>query len=181
MHLSINQGVGSTFNLIWEPYQGADVLTYNLYRKVSTGNPELIASLSGSNTQYTDMNPPSGELTYLVEAMLNVNCSIKTVGASSLSNLARYSSYPHGIGDGQVPDDLRIHDNPVTGHFALNERKLSDIASISLLSLNGRPVAVWNNPSNSSFDISWLASGLYFLKIDLKSNQISFMQKLVKL
>jgi photosystem II stability/assembly factor-like uncharacterized protein len=181
VHLSINQGVGSTFNLIWEPYQGADVYTYNIYRKLATGNPELIASLSGSNTQYTDMNPPSGELTYLVEAMLNVNCSVKTGGTSSLSNLARYSSYPHGIGDGQVPDDLRIHDNPVSGHFTVNESKLSGIASISLLSLNGKPIAVWNNPSISSFDVSWLASGLYILKISLKSSQLCFMQKLVKI
>jgi hypothetical protein len=63
----------------------------------------------------------------------------------------------------------------------VNESKLSDIAGISLLSLNGKPVAVWNNPSISSFDISWLASVLYILKIELKSNQKSYMQKLVKL
>ena len=181
VHLSINQGIGSTINMIWEPYQGADVLTYNLYRKAAAGNPELIASVSGSSTQYTYLNLPSGEVNYLVEAMLNVTCSIRTGGTSSLSNLARYSSYPHGIGDDVVPYDLRIPENPVTGHFSVNERKLSDIASISLLSLNGKPVAVWNNPSISSFDISWLATGLYILKINLKSDQKSFLQKLVKL
>jgi photosystem II stability/assembly factor-like uncharacterized protein len=181
VHLSINQGIGSTINMIWEPYQGADVLTYNLYRRAGAGNPELIASLPGSSTQYSDLNPPSGEINYVVEAMLNVNCSVKMSGASSLSNLARYSSYPHGIGDGQVPDAFRIHENPITGHFTVSESKLSDIATISLLTMNGKPVAVWNNPSISSFDISWLASGLYILRIDLKSSQLNFMQKLVKL
>jgi hypothetical protein len=137
--------------------------------------------LPGSSTQYSDLNPPSGEINYVVEAMLNVNCSVKMSGASSLSNLARYSSYPHGIGDGQVPDAFRIHENPITGHFTVSESKLSDIATISLLTMNGKPVAVWNNPSISSFDISWLASGLYILRIDLKSSQLNFMQKLVKL
>ncbi len=180
VHLSINQGIGSTINLIWEPYEGADVLTYNIYRRAGTGNPELIVSLPGSVTQFTDLNPPAGDLNYVVEAMLDNDCSLKTGGTSSLSNLARYSSYPHGIGDDQTPDDIRIH-NPVTGLFTVNENKLSDIASISLLSLNGKPLAVWNNPSNSSFDISWLASGLYILKIDLKSNPTSYMLKLVKL
>jgi|WetSurMetagenome_2_1015567.scaffolds.fasta_scaffold47844_2 photosystem II stability/assembly factor-like uncharacterized protein len=181
VHLSINQGVGSTINLIWEPYQGADVFTYNLYRKVATGNPELIASVSGSNTQYTDMTPPSGELTYLVEAMLNAECSLKSGGTSSLSNLARLSAYPYGIDDDGVPDDLRIHDNPANGHFTLHDGILPDIASISLVSMNGKLVAAWHNPSISTFDVSTLAPGLYFLKITLKGDQKSYMQKLVKL
>lgn len=181
VHLSVNQGMGSTINLIWEHYQGADVFTYNLYRKVSTGNPELIASLSGSNTQYTDMNPPAGELTYLVEAVLNASCIVRTDGASSFSNLARFSSYPHGTGDDKVTDGLRILENPVTTHFTVNESNLYDIACVSLLSLNGKPVAVWQNPTIPTFDISRLASGLYLLKIELKSIHKSFMQKLVKL
>jgi hypothetical protein len=181
VHLSINQGIGSTINLIWEPYEGANVLTYNIHRRAGAGSPELIVSLPGSVTQYTDLNPPTGDINYVVEAMLDTDCSLKTGGTSSLSNLARYSSYPHGIGDGRVPVDLKIHDNPVSSHFIVNKSKLSDIAMISLLSLNGKPVAVWNNPSISSFDISWLASGIYILKINLKSSQISFIQKLVKL
>jgi photosystem II stability/assembly factor-like uncharacterized protein len=181
VHLSINQGIGSTINMIWEPYQGADVLTYNLYRRAAAGNPELIASLPGSSTQYTDLNPPSGALTYVVEAMINANCNIKTLGTSSLSNLARYSSYPHGVGDGQVPDAFRINDNPVSGHFTLCENKLKEIARISLVSMNGKPVAVWSNPSGSSFDVSWLAPGMYILKIELKTSPLSFMQKLVKI
>jgi hypothetical protein len=181
VHLSINQGIGSTINLIWEPYQGADVLTYNIYRRAAAGNPELIASLPGSSTQYTDLNPPSGNISYVVEALLNASCSIRTGEASSLSNLARFSSFPHGIGDDQIPADFRIHDYQVTGYFTFNATKLADIATISLLSLNGKPVAVWKNPSNSSFDISCLASGLYILKIELKSGHKCFMQKLVKL
>lgn len=32
MHLTINQGMGNTWNLIWQPYQGFVVSSYNIYR-----------------------------------------------------------------------------------------------------------------------------------------------------
>jgi photosystem II stability/assembly factor-like uncharacterized protein len=181
VHLSVNLGVGSTCNLIWEPYQGADVYTYNLYRRVATGIPELFASVSGSVTHYTDLNPPDGDIDYLVEAMLNADCSLKTEGTSSFSNLAPFSLYLHGIGDDALPNGFLITENPVSGRFTIDEKRVSDIAVISLLSLNGKPVAQWNNPTASSYDISRLASGLYILKIELKSGHKSFMQKLAKL
>lgn len=181
VHLAVNQGIGSTINMIWEPYQGADVLTYNLYRRVSTGNPELIASLPGSSTQFADMNPPSGALAYVVEAIIDASCSTKATGTSSLSNLARYSSNPHGTGDGQVPDAYRIKDNPVTGHFTLRDDNLGGIARISLMSMNGKTVAAWDHPTGSPFDVSRLAPGLYIVKIELKASPLNYMQKLVKL
>ncbi|HPS61512.1 MAG TPA: YCF48-related protein [Bacteroidales bacterium] len=181
VHLSVNHGVGGTCNLIWEPYQGTDVYTYNIYRRVAAGTPELMASVSGSITQYTDLTPPAGDLNYVVEAMLNAECSLKTEGASSFSNLAPFSLYPHGIGDDAVPEGFRILDNPVSDHFAVNAGKVPEIASIHLLSMNGESLAGWNNPSASSFDVSRLAPGLYMLKMELRNNHRSFMQKLVKL
>jgi hypothetical protein len=59
MHLAINQGIGTTYNLIWEPYIGFDVSTYHIYRGISPTNLVLLGSTSGASTQYTDLNAPS--------------------------------------------------------------------------------------------------------------------------
>src|ERR1019366_4854249 len=60
MHLSINQGQGNIWNLIWDSYQGFTVSTYNIYRGTVPNNLQLIGSSSGSNAQYSDLNAPSG-------------------------------------------------------------------------------------------------------------------------
>lgn len=94
MHLSINQGVGTSWNLIWTQYEGIQVQTYRIWRADTSGNYTLIDSVSGSNTSYTDMNPPLGGLYYQVEVVTGFTCKpfnnykVNTNYNSSRSNTA---------------------------------------------------------------------------------------------
>jgi hypothetical protein len=177
VHLAINQGVGNTWNLIWSDYFGAPVLTYNIYRGTTANNLQLLTSVSGGITQFTDLYAPAGDIYYQIEALLDVVCSISKLGTPSYSNLARYA--PHGFMDDRALSGFSIRNNPVTDYFNIDDEKLSAIAGISLLSLNGKQLIAWQNPSTSTFDISGISSGIYLLKIELKDKHQSFMQKLV--
>jgi hypothetical protein len=74
MHLTVNQGVGTTWNLIWSPYKGMNFPTYRIWRADSVFNWTLIDSVSSSLTSYTDLTPPSGGLYYQVEIVLDHTC-----------------------------------------------------------------------------------------------------------
>jgi photosystem II stability/assembly factor-like uncharacterized protein len=90
MHLSINQGIGNTWNLIWEQYEGFTVNTYNIYRGNTTENLNLIASLTAGNTQYTDIDAPVGTIHYKIEAVSGYSCTPTKTYNSSYSNIASY-------------------------------------------------------------------------------------------
>ena len=75
MHLTINKGMGNNWNLIWEPYDGFLVQTYNIYRGTTIDNLELLASVPASVKQYTDVSAPSGILYYQIEVICPNSCN----------------------------------------------------------------------------------------------------------
>jgi hypothetical protein len=180
VHLSINQGIGSTFNLIWEPYNGGVVvLTYKIYRSTSDNPQQLIGSVNGSITNYTDLNAPSGIISYQIEAVLDINCNDLKTTTSSFSNIA--SNAPQGIESETANNNFKILSNPATDHFDIDNQWIGKIASLSLFRLNGTIAAKWVNPASSSFDISALPSGIYLLKIELNQHESFYRYKLIKL
>lgn len=71
VHLNINRGItDNTFNLIWNAYQGTEIATYSILRGTSAETLQLIASLSGANTSYTDYAPSATETYYAIEYYL---------------------------------------------------------------------------------------------------------------
>ncbi|MCF8298273.1 MAG: T9SS type A sorting domain-containing protein [Saprospiraceae bacterium] len=69
MHLNINQGTGSSWNLLWNQYIGFQVVTYYIWRGDSTHNLVLIDSVPGTSMSYSDLSPPAGLLYYQVEIL----------------------------------------------------------------------------------------------------------------
>jgi hypothetical protein len=67
VHLTINQGVNDSWNLIWTPYTGFDYPSYKIMRKTDSGDYEQIASVSSSFSSYTDLNAPPGEVFYMIK------------------------------------------------------------------------------------------------------------------
>lgn len=72
VHMTINRGVNDNqWNLIWNNYVGADVVSYNILRGSSATNLQQIASLSSYNTSYTDNLPDASKPYYAIEYVLN--------------------------------------------------------------------------------------------------------------
>ena len=97
MHLSINQGAGSSWNLIWNFYEGIDVQTYRIWRADTSMNWVKIDSVSGTNSSYTDQNPPAGGLYYQVEIISPYMCQPYNYKANTNYNTSRSNTANNGM------------------------------------------------------------------------------------
>lgn len=91
IHVMINRGVGTSWNLIWTKYEGIGIDTYRILRGNSPETLAMIDEVSGNMTSYCDANPPAGPLCYAVEiidsgasghAAKSVNDAKNTLGTS---------------------------------------------------------------------------------------------------
>lgn len=109
MHLSINQGLGGRWNLQWTPYEGAEYITYIIYRGTNATDLQQIDIMpADGNTSYSDETAPKGDVYYQVGIVMSTPCSGGTetaMGAKSnsisLSNIATDSA----VGISNVEND----------------------------------------------------------------------------
>ena len=120
IHLTINQGVGNSWNLIWTGYVGFDVATYNLYRKAGSGNYEQIATISASFNSYTDVGAPAGDVYYIVEVINPNGCNPNRTGeySSSYSNVATNNVL--GVDDPAQILEISAFPNPANDRLNLS-------------------------------------------------------------
>ena len=74
VHLTINQGIGNSWNLIWTPYEGFEFASYRLYRGTTNNNLQLIQTMPATLTSFTDNNPGSDVLFYQIEVVMAESC-----------------------------------------------------------------------------------------------------------
>lgn len=161
MHLAINQGVGNTWNLIWEPYTGFNVATYNIYRGVSPTSLTFIGSTSGTSTQYSDLNAPAGELYYQIEVVSPYPCDPSRSISSSRSNIA--STEDVGIGNYNL-SDFKVYPNPATDILTIYSENSANIQNVKIYDLQGKMIQ--NIQYNySKIDLSQIKSGFYIIQI----------------
>ncbi len=97
MHLTINQGAGSSWNLIWNYYEGIPVQTYRIWRADPNMNWTKIDSVGGLNSSFTDINPPAGPLYYQVEIISPYICQPYDYKANTNYNSSRSNTANNGI------------------------------------------------------------------------------------
>lgn len=179
IHLTINQGVGNSWNLIWTNYLGFDVPSYNIYRKSGNGNYEMISSISASFTTYTDLSAPEGNVFYMVEVVNPNGCNPGRTGeyGSSWSNVATNSIT--GVNESFTDLNVRTYPNPADDKLfvALNE-PLQGSVKIVLSDLLGHIVysqEVESSKSNSVLKImtSDFKEGIYMLQVNNESGSIT--------
>ena len=78
VHLTINQGLGNSYNLIWTPYEGFEFASYRLYRGTANNNLQLIQTMPSTLTSFTDQNPAGDALFYQIEVVMDGNCVQET-------------------------------------------------------------------------------------------------------
>lgn len=75
IHVQINKGLGEAINLMWSQYQGTQVQSYRILRGTSPDNLEPLATVSGSISSYTDLQP-GGVKYYAVETVVATPAAI---------------------------------------------------------------------------------------------------------
>lgn len=191
IHLSINQGVGNTYNLIWDNYEGFTYGTYYILRGTTPSNMIVIDSVQSSLNSYTDLNPPSGSLNYAVEVRKPIACN-PTARNSSVAYVASRSNIKDNfiLGESEIqkPIQFSISPNPshesITIEFELSQQK---VVQVSVYDLTGRVVHKLNNNIlyagqnkfnwNLSNDNGRVQNGVYILSIT--SDGITQMRRFV--
>ncbi len=178
MHLSINQGQGNTWNLIWDSYQGFTVSTYNVYRGTTPNNLQLIGSSSGSNAQYSDLSAPSGFIYYQVEVVSPNQCNPSRSYNSSRSNIATNNGV--GIFENSNPLDLfSIYPNPAFDFITLNIGQIINTFEIMNIynALGGLVFSESLRQNQQQINVGNLSNGVY--TVEIKSNEWSKKQELI--
>ena len=161
MHLTINRGQGTNWNLAWTEYEGTYFVTYIIYRGTSPENIEEINRMSvGGNTSYTDVNPPAGDLYYQVGIVPANPCQSYQSKSSDviLSNIANSGSV--GISEPESTD------NPIRITISLGQIVVEGVEGLEVrvFDVMGRRIPELEI-HHSEFKIDVPASGVYIVKI----------------
>jgi hypothetical protein len=170
IHLTINQGLGGVWNLIWTPYEGVNFTTYNIYRATQSGQYQLIGSVSSTNTSFTDVNPPSFVLNYKVTITHPGGCSPSSKGSSQVLNETSSNIVLVDNSNGLqslTSINLNVYPNPNDGYFNISFTDKT-YRTIELLNVLGQVVYSMNTDEAKlaiSKSESALAKGVYTLHV----------------
>ena len=171
MHLSINQGTGSTWNLIWEAYEGFTINTYNIYRGTSPDTLFLVGTTSGSSSQYTDNTASSGNVYYQLQVVNPNACNPSKSYTYSKSNIATNNA-SFGISENSLLNQIKIYPNPANSQINV-QLNTSLIGSnyfitdqIGKTILSGKLIT-----ENSIIELGDLSGGIYLLSIGNNTKQ----------
>jgi hypothetical protein len=164
MHLTINKGLGSSWNLIWNKYEGFEVSTYNMYRGSSLQNLFQIGTSSGSNNSYTDLDAPAGDVFYQVEFVSPNACTPQKTYNVSRSNII--SNKDVAIQNLKPKFSVNVYPNPTQDKLFVNMESVYSLCTIQVLNLFGETLFTQTS-KESMIEIPFteFGSGLYFLVI----------------
>lgn len=177
IHLSINQGVGNSWNLIWNDYLGINVPSYTIYRSNNGSEYSKIATISSSFNSYTDIDAPAGTLHYYVEVINENGCNLtlrETSFNNSISNIVTNNFL--SVDDNEMMN-VSVYPNPASGTVKMTLRDNKEYR-IQLVDLTGQVIFGEEKTGGKYFsemkiDVSQFKNGLYLIRISDGSHQIA--------
>lgn len=165
VHLNINPGIYG-FNLIWNPYEGFEYLTYRIHRKLGDGSWLVLDSVASNVDSYTDLYTTSGLATYFIEVVRPEPCNPTKSSeyASVISNTA--TAAPLGMEEDELSGIL-IYPNPVRERLFLSiPGEENALFSLEIYRPDGRKVHEEKVRNGSTkVNVTGFQPGLYILKL----------------
>jgi uncharacterized delta-60 repeat protein len=170
IHLTINQGFGGAWNLIWSHYEGLNFGSYNIYRGTDPSNISLLTTIQSNLNSYTDLAPPTGPLYYQIEVVNPVNCDPTKILNYGVSRSNIVNNGVSGVIEISNTNIL-VYPNPTNGNITLEVS--SDLVGkrYSIQDFSGR--IILNRKISSTqeqIDMQDLARGAYYLSIENSSS-----------
>lgn len=175
IHLTISPGVGDNWNLIWSPYLGFEVQSYNIYRGYTPGEMELIATISGSFNSYTDFGATSSYVFYMIEVLSPDVCTPQSPSngpnsfTSVTSNIA--ATLLTATEFNLSGSNLVIYPVPANEFVNIEiENPTQESITVNILNQLGQIVkstefASEDSNSRITLTVTDLKSGIYFLSV----------------
>ncbi len=166
IHLTINQGVGNSWNLIWSHYEGLTFGSYRIYRGTSLSNMSLLTTIQSNLNSYTDLTPPTGPLYYQIEVVNPNNCDPTKIMNYSLSRSNIVNNGVIGISE-EIMSTINVYPNPTNDKFTLNVSNDLLGKGYVITDFSGRIIAQGKiNALIQTLDVQEISKGAYFLQID---------------
>ncbi|MBI4648737.1 MAG: T9SS type A sorting domain-containing protein, partial [Bacteroidia bacterium] len=189
MHLTMNEGIGQSYNLIWDHYEGFPFWTYLIYRHTNQTGWQLIDSMPNNLTSYTDWPPSMGQLYYRISVLKNDSCyssgDLKAQGgpySQSFSNLDD-NGIPVYIYLAKCNPELKIYPNPNTGEFNIEVELIkASVLSYKVMDNIGRiiyeqkPQKISGTAKNT-IDLKQYSNGIYTIIVMVDST--NYNEKIV--
>lgn len=180
MHLTMNLGLDTTVNLIWDHYEGFLVDRYKIRRYDAISGWINLASMPNDLTSRTDRNPPMEDLTYFIEIEHPDSCTAtdkkaSTHNSSRSNRITRLKPKVTGIRELLSNASLQIYPNPGPGIFKLNmDVESMDDVFVKVYDISGKLLMAReyeNIPSRfeTELDLTGFSSGLYHLHVKTSS------------
>ena len=166
IHLTINQGVGQTWNLIWNHYEGFGFPSYYIYRGTDPNNMTLLATIASNLNSYTDLDPPGGVGIYYQVEVVNTNgCDpLKSTDYGvSRSNIATVEVVTQiELGE----ETLSIYPNPTRGNVTISASSALTNGYV-MYDQQGRVVLTGAlKGKHTSISLEGLSRGSYTIKVE---------------
>jgi predicted outer membrane repeat protein len=178
MHLTINQGVGQSYNLIWSHYQGFIFGSYTIYRGTSPTNLDSLTTIQSNLNSYTDLNAPTGPIYYQIEVVNPNGCDPfkQTDYGVTRSNISN-----NGMSEIEAlieSNQAFISPNPNDGITTLltppsmvgNKFVLTDGFGRTLLSS-------YVESTDHTLNLDYVSSGTYYLSLEGQASPIRIIKR----
>ena len=166
IHLTINQGVGNSWNLIWSHYEGLTFGSYRIYRGTSLSNMALLTTIQSNLNSYTDLTPPTGPLYYQIEVVNPNNCDPTKIINYGVSKSNIVNNGLSGLSE-EVLSTINVYPNPTNDKFTLNVSNDLLGKGYVIIDFSGRIISQGKiNALIQTIDVQEISKGAYFLQID---------------
>ena len=182
LHLTINQGLNNSWNLIWTPYEGIEYGTYNIY-KGNYYNPDslyLLTTIPSSNTTYSDIDNTESDVYYQIEIIVNNPCNITKALTSIRSNIV--SNNEIGLTNIETQNKITLYPNPTNNKTHLTIEGIKNNSEIMIYDMFGRIIktqTIKPNQNQTEIDVKDLTPGTYYIKCKDTTNGYSTTNKLI--
>ena|GEM_PF-1448946 len=167
IHLSISQGMGTTFNLAWSHYEGFSYSTYNIYRGTTPASMILLTTVSSTIDSYTDLTPPAGYVYYQIEAVNPNPCSPFKQGNYNSARSNIVSNNVNAVPEYPNESEISIYPNPANDKLTITIPTYSAVhhTMLKLFDIYGNLLkGITITDSTTTVDISGYPSGVYVVR-----------------
>ncbi len=173
IHLTATPGLGNNVNLNWNAYEGIAFDSYNIYRGANTGSMNLIASVASNVFSYTDLNPPLGEMNYMIE-VVGVSCDPSRSLVFSRSNILDLLA--QSVSE-VMNFDFQVFPNPASTQITIQIKESELGATVVIFNSLGQEVLADRlNAVSQTLNIEKLSEGFYFLKLEGRAVRLQIAQ-----
>jgi hypothetical protein len=166
IHLTINQGVGSSWNLIWSNYEGINFGSYNIYRGTDPSNISLLTTIQSTLSSYTDLTPPAGPLYYQIEVVNPVNCDPNKSINYGISRSNIVNNGLVGITEEIIPS-MQVYPNPTNDKLTLGVSNDLLGKQYFITDFSGRIILQGKiNMLNQIIELTNVSNGSYLLQVE---------------